>query len=463
MIKNFIYIIVLIVLLLLLPNKFEAFNHELIFILSIIYIFLVVYFLIIQRKIFKNWVRFDVLFLVAYFIVHFQIPFLASIGFEPERPDFIWINIQVVNFATWMSVFAINLWMLGYSLRIENNNKINLKSNFNIIKINATKFDFLLLISFVIFLSLVGSSLFQGVYDGGNSWGEGANYAFLILRALLYLRIIYFFKEIPQNSGVKYIIKQVFNNKIFTSIVIVFILLFLLSGDRGPVMYIALCIAGSYAIFVKPISFKRFIAFSFLFALVFTVIRFGRGRDASQFDNGNIFERGYTEFQNNIESTNITDELASSVRIQYRALDVVPDQHPYLNGLTFITVGVGVIPFGGSLLINSFDIPKIYAGSAMFFTVIGQGPNPSYGEGSEILGDIYINFGLYGTFLIMFFFGVFSAIVTNRAYNYEIKFIIIFIVLLLSAISMNRGMLFTPLKDIVYVLFLNYLLTRFLK
>jgi oligosaccharide repeat unit polymerase len=236
-----------------------------------------------------------------------------------------------------------------------------------------------------------------------------------------------------------------------------------MTGDRGPVLQVALIVGGSYALYIRPISFKRLMFFIFLGAFVFAILRFGRGRDAGEFNDGNIFQRGYASYSESEQGVNVTDELATSVRIQYRALDVVPHKHPYLYGLTFATVGVGIIPFAGSTVISIFEIPKMYAGSAMFFTIIGQGPNPTYGEGSEILGDIYINFGLYGTFIIMFFFGLFSAKIYQRANRLEFSYVLIFLGLLISAITINRGMLFTPLKDIVYLLFFNFLFTRVVK
>src|SRR5690606_11228128 len=97
------YIIILVLLLFLFPDRFSLFDEQYNFVISIIYAITLLFYLMQQKTHSSNWLRFDVIFLVGYTIVHFQIPFLASLGIEPERPDFIWINKQVVNFATWMS------------------------------------------------------------------------------------------------------------------------------------------------------------------------------------------------------------------------------------------------------------------------------------------------------------------------------------------------------------------------
>ncbi|KXO00965.1 hypothetical protein LS48_00340 [Aequorivita aquimaris] len=459
--KNFLYLLVLLLLIFLTPDRFEHFNANYIFLISILYLISVVYFLYQQSKHTSNWLRFDVMFLIGYTIVHFQIPFLASLGMEPERPSFIWLNKAVVNFATWMSVVAIVLWMLGFSLYKYPKQKSIAQTTSATVSVNLWIYDGLLFLSFVVFLFLVGPVFLSGAYNT-NVWGEGANYIFLLLRVLLYLRIFYFIQKLPSNTRIKDVIKSFSANKIFFIVLFLYTLLFLRTGDRGPVMQVALIFLGAYAIYVKPIPVRNLILYTLLGAFVFTIIRYGRGRDASAFDEGNIITRGYSSFQDQ-EEVNITNELASSVRIQYRALDVVPNSHPYLYGLTFATVGIGIFPFAGSATLDLFNIPRIYAGSANFFTYLGQGRFVSYGEGSEILADIYINFGLYGTFLIMLLFGCWSGKVYNRTILQDPIYVLITLILLASALSMNRGMLFTPLKDIVYILFLNYLFLKVIK
>lgn len=421
------------------------------------------YYFITQRKFRENWVRFDVLFIIGYTIVHFQIPFLASIGVEPSNPNFIWINIDVVNFATWMSTVSITFWLFGYSFLQRKNKVILSKWDIANVKVNYMIYDTLLLIIFILFLSTVGGALFAGTYEGTSNWGVGSVYAFLILQNLLYLRVIYFFKDLPKNMPLKRVFLNLLNNKIFSIIAIMYIFLFLIQGDRGPVLQILLIIAGSYVIFVKPISFFKLLSFVIVGAFLFTIISLGRGSDASKFDEGNIFQRGLSSYNDISDDTNITDELASSVRIQYTALNIVPEIHPYLYGQIFLFNIVGVIPFMSSTLIHVFNIPEMYLSSAKFFTIMELGPNPEYGVGSELLADIFINFGLFGTFIIMFLFGWFVNNSFNKAYLLNMTYIIIYLSLFCYSIYFNRSELLTPLKSMCYMLFFNFLFTRVLR
>lgn len=462
--KNILLLLILIILILLTPNRYESFSKELVFTYSVLYLLSLIIFLFYNRNKDGNWFRFDVMFLLGFTIVHFQIPYLSSINIEPLNPSFIWINRNVVNFATWMSSVAIIFWMLGYNFY--NNYKFKKKPlfKFDKFKFDKFKFDFLLVLSFVIFLILVGKEFFTGKVQGTDSWGSGAVYLYLIFSKLLYLRIIYFFFELKKRTSLKTIYISFFSNKILAVVYILNIVFFLSIGDRGPVMKAVLILLGMYAIFIRPIKFKTLVLFIILGSFTFMILGLGRGEKViSNYGNENIFERGISEFFEKKDDNNFTDELASSVRIQYRALDNVPNDHPYLLGSTFLFSFTNLIPFGGGLIIESSEIPKIYTDTSLFFTYLGQGNFSTWGEGSEILADIYVNFGIFGVFIVFFIFGFLAKKIYFYANEKNILYIIIYSSFLMSAIYINRSYLLYPLKDVIYMLFFHYLFTKIIK
>lgn len=453
------YFFSIIILFVLKPEINGDFDYEYNFLLSLYYFIILLTFLLEQRLKDNNWLRFDVVFLIGYTIVHFQIPFLASLGVEPSNPSFIWLDKSVVNYSTWLSLISITLWIFGYSIiskKIKNgNNVVDLKINYKF-------YDFLLIIVFLGFISTVGRNFLNGAYNV-NSWGAGATYFLLILKILVYLRVIYFFKELNKNISIKNIFKKLFSNKIFITILLAYSLLFFLTGSRGEILRIALVLAFSYSIFIKRIPLKFIIVSLIIGSIIFTLMGLGRGREANNLDDKNILERGYAQLQEKNENINFTEELASSIRIQYRAISTVPDSYPYLYGVTYLPTIIGAIPFASGYFVKSFNIPDAYLDSANFFTYLGQGNNVTFGEGSEILADIYINFGKWGVFLIMFIFGLLSAKVSNEVKNKKINYILIYAILLISALAVNRGGIFYFYKDIIYILFLHYLLSGKIK
>lgn len=451
----------LIIVIFLKPNYLEPFDDSLNFSFALLVFINVMIFWSTTNSFFlSSWIRYDALFLLGFLIVHFQIPFLASLGIQPENPDFIWININVANYATWMSTIALFLWQIGFLLQSKKELN-NLNQQFIKYKVDSSKLDFLLLVFFVIFISLVGSEFLRGSYNGTENWGEGATYAYLLLSITLYLKIIYFFINSAEiNFNKSNFVSLLIKNKVFVFILIFYLSIFLVAGDRGTIMEIAILIMAGYSIYQKKIRFVVFIFMTFATAFMFTIISLGRTDDAIN-RKGNVFESGYENFNSTRGGFNPTDELASTNRILYRALDVVPFSHPYLYGLTFYGDIIGVVPFAGGIYQKAIDLPDMYKSSSYFFTVLGQGKYYSSGEGSEILADIYINFGLYGVFILMFFFGYFVSYLTFRATIYkDHKTVLIYMLLLMGAIYINRSNFLDPIKIIFYGLLFDKFLTK---
>ena len=320
---------------------------------------------------------------------------------------------------------------------------------------------FFLIISFLLFIFLVGQDFLSGSYSGQRNWETGSIYAFIILRISMYLSIIYFFINNSRKlSNSKEFFKAILKNKTLFIIIISYVFIFLGAGDRGPIMELGLVFLGSYSIFYRHFSFSKLIFLVFIGALIFTIIRFGRTRDAST-RQGNIITEGYENFNESDDTFNPTNELASSTRILYRALDVVPERHPYLYGITIGLTIVDILPFGGLAIQKYTDIPPMYTSSGRFFTILKKGNNYDSGDGSEIIADLYVNFGFWITLLIFLFFGRFISYINFQYhFNKTHRVHIIYIFLLITAIYVNRADFLNPLKLIVWALIFDWFLTK---
>lgn len=454
---NMISIVFLIVLI---PEKLEYFSSEKTLTYCLVILINIIFFFNVSKKYFSTWIRYDVLFIVGFLIVHFQIPLMESLGIELADSDYIWINKKVVNYATWISAISLLLWMLGFVFFIKKNNNTSALININQ-KVNVVILDYILIGLFLLFLSLVGNDFLSGAYNGTVNWGAGSAYVFIILQAILYLRIIYFFINNKHVKNITDLLKKLLTNKIFTFILLSYFLIFLAIGDRGPLMQIVIIIVSAYSVFINKTSLKTLFLLIFLGSFIFALIGMGRTRDSSTIQGKNIFERGIENFQTNEESFNPTQELANSVRILYRAIDLVPNNHPYLFGSTLVFDLVAVFPFAASSFVELADIPLIYQSSSNFFTIIGQGDFFTYGEGSEIIADLYINFGIYGVMIVMFLFGYF---ISNLSFQALIikndKAIIVYFILSATAIYINRANLLMPLRDVIYPLIISSFLIK---
>jgi len=447
----------LLIVILLTPAREELLNNNFIIIMSTIALFNVISFFRTLTLYYKTWIRFDVLFLLGYLIVHFQIAFFYSaFGIKPADNNF-WVNIFVVNYAIWLSTIVLLLWMLGFYtyISLKKNKKVVQPKEYYIRK--NKNFDLYLVLSFILFVGLVGQNFWSGNHAGLSNWNAGATYAFLIFRTILFLAVIYFFVN---NKGklvsMSSLGNALFQNRLLVVICIIYTLSFLLQGDRGPVMQFGLMILGCYSIFQNNFSFKKVLVITLSGAFVFTLIGLGRTNDVTS-RQGNIFSAGMESFQENEDIVSPTDELAKSATILFTALDVVPDKHPYLNGATVFNNLVEVVPMS-SLFYNP---PKIYQSSTSFFTYLIYGEYPNWGVGSEVIADLYVNFGVFITLAIFFVFGYYLSYLTFESHiNKNYMNILVYLMILMLAIYINRSIFLNPLKFIFYLLIFNALLGK---
>ena len=198
----FFVLISLIVVFILIPLRNDVFSPSIIIAFSIIAFLNVIIFFKTSSLINSHWIRFEIIFLLAFLIVHFQIPFFASFGWEPENADFIWINKNVVNFATWLSLIALLFWILGFLLMAlfkKRNVKDKLYKSVYDLRVILKRLKYLILILFLFFIFLVGNEFLNGSYDGGKNWGSGASYINLVLINAIIIYLIVLFIIIINN------------------------------------------------------------------------------------------------------------------------------------------------------------------------------------------------------------------------------------------------------------------------
>lgn len=448
------------------PNAHENFDPFLNIMFTVIFLALVFFYFLNRRRYIKNWLRFDFIFIIGYFIVHFQSPLLYSIGLDDQVIPHPWVNIEVVNYATWLSLIAILFWFIGTTLVSEKKYYLSSKIELNNVFVDriSPMIDKVIVVSFALFILVAGSALFSGTYDGGRSWGAGAGYFYLLLTFSIYLRTIYFVLSLKKNTGIKQTIRILMTNKIYVVSLLFFLLMFLSVGDRGPVVSIILLFFTLYGLYVKPFSFKTITVSIVIAALLMTILGLGRTRVADNLGSQGIIERGYTALMSSNELVIPTTELAGSNRILFAALDNVPERYPYLYGKSLVINFSSAVPIPGvtQLFTDLLEIPNHQTTTSRYFTYILIGENPTWGAGSEVVADVYVNFGVFGIPVVFFLFGLvcarYSFATEHFGKHVKVSFIIVYAGLVVNALSINRGMLLYPLMPIFYMLTLYWLL-----
>lgn len=193
--------------------------------------------------------------------------------------------------------------------------------------------------------------------------------------------------------------------KLFWTIISVYIVVRLFSGDRGPVIYTLLYIFFSY-LYVTRKRFKlTTVALAVFFAAVFITIigiaRLGALRASlgdrlgaaveSQLSGGALLASSVCP---------PTQELANSSMCLAIAIDGIDSKDiDYQYGrYTFYNL-LSAIPFVGSFLQRLCGVDMGNVSSSSYITKRGLGKHPAYGLGTSAIADFYLEFGLFGVII----------------------------------------------------------------
>ncbi len=448
-----IYAYMIVVLLLLKPTLMDTIDTSYLTVyIFFFFIAIIIHFISLKDK---NWFRLDVLFLLGYGIVHFQWAIMLAIS--NITPPYLlrdYIDSDYMNYGTWLSTVGILMWFIGY-FWFPSKKKNSIKY-----QLDYKKLLWFSVILFILFLGIAGSNFLTGGFykgQGGASTGEGISIYFqllfgisiIVLTAIVLLdnKSNYKTKIIPFFLGL---------NKKYLILAGTFVLLFLSIGDRGGPMQLTLTFLILFGSLVRPISLKEFSLIIVAGAIVLTLVGLGRSADTGE----NILVAGANkaEFTSNYDAT---IELANSVNTLYSVLSNVPEHHDYFLGKIWLGKFFAVIPFSQNIYLQLSDDKFYELGSANYITFLRHGLNPPYGEGSSLVADIYLNFGLIGVIFLMFILGLFFKKLQNELDQQTSYYWIITAAFLASvAFYMGRGGLFDMLRPILWGLVLATLFVK---
>jgi hypothetical protein len=356
----------------------------------------------------KSLLRHSVFFLLGFTIVHFQFPLIYVLYGKIESTLDIWVDPTIVCKSLCISSLGLVSFLIGYdTYKFRSKNKYGTKqlekySNFN--------YKYLEIAAFLLFFGFVGTA--NSAYLAGNygSVGPGAaaTYMQYFLDLTIFSLVICKVWNLKQHPGLN--LKQYFKylGTPLISVIMLYAMLMLFIGDRGPVVSLMLLTAGGYAFYRK--NWPRPIAvFGFLFAGVFIMNAIGVARsfnkDMSFSDRLTMALTG--DNGNTTANDSKTSELAGSVRTLHYAVSAVPQKYDYTYGRFQVQQVITAIPGVGSFIDKFIDSRLQYKGSASFITYLEQGNNPTSGTGTTCIADLFIDFDVYGVIIGMLLFGRF--------------------------------------------------------
>ena len=399
-----------------------------------------------------SWFGFLNLFCISFVIVHFQNPIFVAFIKAIGENNKLWVFREYACKAAAVSLSGFLSFLLIYVI-VRNKRRLTFRERplpfitpIKLVAVNNV-LCFCTLISLLLFLRFAGRNYLGGAYSGVERyWGTGATYFFLLFRMFFFITITSDLYRLrirhAKLSPVNFILKS---NKWVLSMVSFVLLINMYVGDRGPILQTVALYLGAYSIFFSKVRFRTFIIAGLVGALLLAFIGKYRTSDPTLTMEEKI-EKG-KEDTSELQWYDVTGELAGSFRCMSTSVKVVEERGLFWGAFKAQTFA-SLFPFMGryaTYFVGNYGL------SSQYLTSVLIGPNSHIGVGTTLIADIYLDFGLVGTILLMATIGWVIASVERRAvYSYDYISFAIYLLFLSVAIYWPRSIFIPHGKVIVW-------------
>lgn len=402
-----------------------------------------------------------IVFLLGYFIVFFQKYYDLYLGLTSTDDSVFW-NKELIIYSLLLSSLGLAALMIGYYGSACNKQKQK-KSTPRIIP--AEKLRYLMILATFLVIVFNAKGFINGNYSQEElekNAGGMSNYS-SILYVVVYFALV---SLTVYNCRLlkKQRLKDFANEFGFKNIicVLIYMLLLIVGGSRSNVIIIMTSLVFSlFYIRNVKIKFLYIIIGVAIFSYALSFIGITR----------NLRGKSLAEKAQAVESVNLerksisppTLELAGSLETFNASLDYVPNKHDFLYGSFHVRNIVSTIPFSSRVSSHFFDNRKRYQSSDFFVTYIIQGEYYTYGNGTSINADLYLNYGALGIIVGLFILGMIFRKTENHVLLEDtpsLNYIILFLFMMGYALPYSRNGFLAPINYIMFTYILLYFYKR---
>ena len=405
-----LFLIVAFIMFILSPDGWsESFVNTVIFMTILLFINQVLIGKFIKKE--KGIIQLELVFFMMFFFTILWIWFagfvgIAEIGRLPQGYD------EVVNYSVSLSFFALSTFLFAYNLhhkQVKGTKQDALKiKNKNWVKVGNIIFysGFFMVILYVF---IFGTASFIGEYIGH----EGN----LLTRSLYLLQSIFVKVGIiiclVTQADKK---RRIPRNKHHIVAFIFILLMYVFTGDRSELIFTLATAVFAYSVSFKHIPLSVVLVGVLLLGMLSSAVRVFREFDERTL--GSLVELILNPSEDVSVEGGVAN-IASSGLLLLAATNAVPEKFDYFNGKLKVMEALGVIPFGrfffGDFAGASHYQKKDY-NTSFWLTWLVIGPQATWGVGTNIVADLYIDFGPLGVFLGMYFLGFLGGYFKTRFY-----------------------------------------------
>src|SRR5690554_49051 len=388
------------------------------------------------------------LFLLGFCIVHFQFYIDLSLNYADLSSIYV-INPNVLNKSAVVSAIALFCFFIGY---ISNQSKFNL-SNIKTNSGHKARLEWLKLILVLLFFGTILSTPWQ-YFTSGYITVERQEIAIVMDRLFLIVTTGYFILSIRNLAISKVEVTGFFHfvrliGVFISALLIIYCLLILMSGNRGPIIKLLLAYIGCY-IFITRKKYNLAVVF---FMILIAASMISLMAHIRHLDNISSPIEAFTEaterksgFNKKQTISSSTEELSRSVRTLHAAIDYT-QADGYALGSYKITGVIALVPGLGRIL---QPVDKDAKSTNLLTEHIGA----DHGMGTSAVADIWVDYGLLGTILVFFTLGWLFRQLDIYSYShlpFSILSYAIVISFLTSSIYIGRGAILDVFRDAIHI------------
>ena len=398
------------------------------------------------------------LFLLSFIVVCFQTPIDILLGYQSSY--YMVGKVSLMPEAVRVSLLGLIAFFMGY---IINKSKVNKPKLVVISRITSTTiYKILTSILLVAIIAFIPHNVLLGGYHtaelSDTVFGYLSSWCMLFCGAFFIQYIINMrVNNVGRNWRILQLIKDIGWWQNIN--ILAFVIVILNVGDRGPMLYLFTAYYIVYLSVTGVCPSKKTILTGLTVGVLFAAF-LGYSK---KFRNQNtIFERINTTWVSNpyddLEKSIVpaTHELATSYRCLTYSIDDIQKTKNYGYGKYQLRYILSCIPFANSL----FELSE---SSARHITYLIQGQDSTYGNGSTVIADFYLEGGLLAVIIGMFVFGyctrIFELILFS---NKDVPLLLYCIAFFFSmyCIYIPRSVILTNLKGSLWIAIMIYIFQK---
>ena len=398
--------------------------------------FLLAFIVLYKEKCRSNLICFEFIFTIAFFFTNYVYPLF----YYPVTPYF---SLFLLDFPEEFINKGCALATIGYiSFAL---GSLSIASPRHVVSFDSVQHKFrvpsyYVPIAILLILLLIISLfpiLLSGVYDG--NWGEGAFFKVIADIFIFYL----IFAKLTQGSPIKDIISK---NKLLILFIICYVIEITLIGNRGLFIRIIFLILLLYTRLYGKLNSG--ILFLCIFVGMFLLYYVGAVRGGGTYEG---LDNGMP----------IILEVGKDLTINNRSLYVLMDYYEQNGpnfGKTWLMNILSVLPFAQSFFVNLTGISLRDINSASLVTdLYYKGSSVDMiGLGTNLIGDVFICFGLFGVIFFLYSLGKLLSYVYSKGMNGDMLSLFIYAMLFMDCIILTRSTFLTSIRPILWGLALYY-------